>query len=84
MAAFRTALGNVIFTEAAEITYAEIIDALSTEYSLRGFYRWAADHPVTKLEHDKLCAGLLVEARKLRLEFDTYLPYGTVFDWHGM
>lgn len=70
--AFRRALDNVLLTEVAENTYAEIIDGLPTRESWRDFNPWRPGHPVDDLKHDKLCAGSREKAREFRSDFDIY------------
>ncbi|OAQ94056.1 hypothetical protein VFPFJ_00164 [Purpureocillium lilacinum] len=67
LAALTRALSNVLSTDRAEYTYAQLIDGLPTrdsELELRSFYPAEEQHPVYK--HEKLCDGARETARRLR------------------
>ena len=66
----RRAILNVLSTDVAELTYAQLLDGLPTRRSLSESYLPMLDHPVHKLGHDKLCGGFLDEARDLRSNVD--------------
>lgn len=70
---FRRALLNILSTDLAESTYAQIIDGLPTTKSLR--YSWSSvkDHPVHVLDHSEVCDGSLEKARSLRSNIDLSL-----------
>lgn len=72
MDAFHRALNNVLLTEVAENTYAEIIDGLPIRESWLDFNPWRPGHPVEDLKHDKLCPGSIEKATELRSDFDIY------------
>ncbi|KAJ3524581.1 hypothetical protein NM208_g12004 [Fusarium decemcellulare] len=76
---FIRALTNLLSTEAAEYTYAQILDGLPTEDSLRESYLRLQDHPVYELNHAELCEGFLEKAREFRAHFD---PAELRFDEH--
>lgn len=67
---FGQALMNILSTDVAEFTYAQILDGLPTEDSLREGYPWMEGHPVNELEHQQLCAGFIDKAREFRIQFD--------------
>lgn len=65
------ALSNVLATDVAEFTYAEIIDGLPTAESFtefRSFYPAEGEHPAC--HHHRLCEGALEAAREARARFD--------------
>ena len=66
----RQAIANVLNTELAEFTYAQILDGLPTQQSLLDSCNWMYDHPVITLKHVDLCDGFLEKARKFRSQFD--------------
>lgn len=69
--AFRQALGNILSTDNAVHTYAQILDGLPTEQSfLEGYVRLDTTHPVFELGHAEICEGFLDKAREFRDRFD--------------
>lgn len=70
-ATFRGALRNILSTDVAEHTYAQILDGLPTEQSfLEGYVRIDKTHPVFELGHTEICEGFLDKAREFRDRFD--------------
>ena len=67
---FRRALLNILSTDLAESTYAQILDGLPTAESLRRSWSPLNDHPVHALDHTEVCDGSLERARNLRLAID--------------
>ncbi|KAJ4310291.1 hypothetical protein N0V84_011043 [Fusarium piperis] len=67
---FRRALSNLLATEVAEFTYAQIIDGLPTVESQNESYPILAGHPVYELDHRELCEGSLDKAREFRARFN--------------
>lgn len=67
---FKQALMNILMTDVAEFTYAQILDGLPTEQSLNDSYVYMEGHPVHKLEHKGLCEGYLDKTREFRSRFD--------------
>lgn len=71
--AFTAALLNILRTNVAEITLAQIIDGLPLEdvaFSLRG-HRYTIEDPVAT--HTQLCPGTLEKAKAFREAFDPAL-----------
>jgi len=64
------AVRNLLATEAAEITYGEIVDGLPTKSSFEDFhYVWKIrDHP--SLQHESICEGAIDTVRTFRDAFD--------------
>ncbi|KAH7125827.1 hypothetical protein EDB81DRAFT_698246 [Dactylonectria macrodidyma] len=67
---FTQALMNILSTNVAGFTYAQILDGLPTEESLLESYVFMESHPVYKLNHSKLCDGFLEKAKKFKAQFD--------------
>lgn len=67
---FTNAIINILATDLAEFTYAQILDGLPTEESVRSGFHFMHDHPVFTLRHENLCEGFLDKARKFRSHFD--------------
>ena len=68
---FRQALTNILSTEIAESTYAQILDGLPTKQSIIDCCGNSVfDHPVWEMEHQDICEGYLEKARRLRSQFD--------------
>lgn len=67
---FKRALRNILRTEVAEFTYAQILDGLPTEQSLSDSYVFMEGHPVYELKHEEICEGYLEKAREFRSRFD--------------
>ncbi|KPM42479.1 hypothetical protein AK830_g4052 [Neonectria ditissima] len=67
---FSQALMNILSTDLAEFTYAQILDGLPTVESFRESYVWMEGHPVYELDHTQLCEGFLEKARQFRDQFD--------------
>lgn len=67
---FRRALSNLLATEVAEFTYAQILDGLPTVESQNESHPRLEGHPVYELDHRELCAGSLDKAREFRAHFD--------------
>jgi len=63
------ALVNILSTEAAEFTYAQILDGLPTEQSLNDSFGPMPGHPVHELKHTTLCEGSIEKARSFRDRF---------------
>ncbi|KAJ4310293.1 hypothetical protein N0V84_011045 [Fusarium piperis] len=67
---FRRALRNILSSDVAEHTCAQILDGLPTEQSyLEGYVRLEG-HPVFELGHTEMCQGFLDKAREFRDRFD--------------
>ncbi|KAM0427355.1 hypothetical protein ACHAQK_012135 [Fusarium lateritium] len=64
------AVRNVLSTEPAERAYAQILDGLPTEQSLRDSLDYVKDHPVYSIEHSDICSGYVEKAREFRSGFD--------------
>ncbi|RBQ72970.1 hypothetical protein FVER14953_07170 [Fusarium verticillioides] len=64
------AVRNVLSTEVAELVYAQILDGLPTEKSLRDSSDYVKDHPVHSLQHAEICPGFVDKAREFRNQFD--------------
>ncbi|KAF5694160.1 hypothetical protein FDENT_1465 [Fusarium denticulatum] len=64
------AVRNVLSTEVAELVYAQILDGLPTEKSLRDSSDFVKDHPVHSLHHSDICPGYVDKAREFRDQFD--------------
>ncbi|KAG7418060.1 hypothetical protein Forpe1208_v004276 [Fusarium oxysporum f. sp. rapae] len=64
------AVRNVLSTEVAELVYAQILDGLPTEKSLRDSSDYVQDHPVHSIQHTKICPGYVEKAREFRNQFD--------------
>lgn len=67
---FHRALANILSTDTAELTYAQLLDGLPTSESFTDSYLWLARHPVYELEHKQLCDGYLEQAKEYRAQFD--------------
>ena len=68
---FCRALRNLLSTDVAVHTYAQILDGLPTEQSfLEGYVRLDETHPVFELAHTEMCEGFLDKAREFRDRFD--------------
>ncbi|CAM1507741.1 Fc.00g045890.m01.CDS01 [Cosmosporella sp. VM-42] len=66
-----TAISNILSTDIAEITYAQIVDGLPLVSVLEDAYGdaiLANDHPIRK--HKALCPGVLEKTKAFRAEFD--------------
>lgn len=74
---FKQALMNILMTDVAELTYAQILDGLPTEQSLHDSFVFMEGHPVYQLEHKEICEGYLEKAREFRSQFD---PSSLLFD----
>ncbi|KAK1766304.1 hypothetical protein QBC33DRAFT_579124 [Phialemonium atrogriseum] len=61
---------NILTTELAEFTYAQILDGLPTQQAIFDSCQWIHDHPTCQLKHEKLCDGFLEKAREFRSHFD--------------
>ncbi|KAI6758791.1 hypothetical protein HG530_011031 [Fusarium avenaceum] len=69
----KRAVGNVLGTEVALLTYAQILDGLPTKQSLldsTGICTGYKDHPVLAMQHNKICPGFVGKAREFRAKFD--------------
>jgi hypothetical protein len=64
------AVRNVLSTKPAERAYAQILDGLPTEESLRDSLDYVKDHPVHSIEHNEICPGYIEKARQFRSGFD--------------
>jgi hypothetical protein len=66
----KQAIQNILTTDVAEFTYAQIIDGLPTTSSFRDFHilRRSSDHPVQY--HPTLCEGTMDRVRDFRSKFD--------------
>lgn len=67
----RQALMNIISTDLAEFTYAQILDGLPTQQTILDSCQWTRDHPACQLTHDKLCDGFLEKVCEFRSGFDS-------------
>jgi hypothetical protein len=67
---FRRALRNLLSTDVAEHTYAQILDGLPTEESYLESYPRLETHPVVELGHVEMCEGFLDKAREFSDRFD--------------
>jgi hypothetical protein len=69
---FRSALTQLLGTDLAEHTFAEIVDGLPTKASFSAFHRHfnKTDHPIFALNHTELCPGVIEKTRQIRDEFD--------------
>lgn len=67
---FTNAIINILGTHLADFTFAQILDGLPTEQSVRAGFHFMHDHPVFTLRHKNLCEGFLDKARKFRARFD--------------
>jgi hypothetical protein len=76
---FYRALSNLLSTDLAEHTYAQILDGLPTEDSLLESSPYIEGHPVFELEHNQICEGFLEKARR---RCDALDPYDLQFDEH--
>ncbi|KAI8711170.1 hypothetical protein NCS52_01492600 [Fusarium sp. LHS14.1] len=91
---FANAIMKVLATDLAEFTYAQILDGLPTEKSVRTGFHFMHDQPVFTLPHENICEGYLDKARKFRARFDAselsfeplgqnppryYIPPATIF-----
>ncbi|KAF4336803.1 hypothetical protein FBEOM_9337 [Fusarium beomiforme] len=63
------AVRNVLQTEVAELTYAQILDGLPTEKSVNDSYPFIEDHPVYTSKHTDICPGFIDRAREFRAQF---------------
>lgn len=82
---FQRALMNVLSTEVAEYTYAQILDGLPTVKSLRESYVFMSGHPVHEINHEQLCPGFLEKAREFRAQFnpsDIYIEQSVSQKFH--
>ncbi|KAG4253671.1 hypothetical protein FPRO06_10584 [Fusarium proliferatum] len=64
------AVRNVLGTEVAELVYAQILDGLPIEKSLRDSSDYVRDHPVHSLQHAEICPGYIDKAREFMKQFD--------------
>jgi hypothetical protein len=64
------AVKNILSTESAEVTYAQILDGLPRSQAIKESLQYVEDHPVYALSHNEICPGYLEKARKFRDEFD--------------
>lgn len=64
------AIGNILSTEVAELTYAQILDGLPTERSLWDTFDYVQDHLVKNIGHNEICPGFVEKARNLRTKFE--------------
>jgi hypothetical protein len=67
--ALNRAVGNVLRTEIAEHTYAQILDGLPTVKSVTDSYPYLKDHPVLTINHVDICPGFVELARDHRSAF---------------
>ncbi|KAF7563701.1 hypothetical protein G7046_g391 [Stylonectria norvegica] len=67
---FLQALSNILATDVAEFTYAQILDGLPTVQSLTESFSYIRGHPVLEMNHAGLCEGYLEKARDFRSQFD--------------
>jgi hypothetical protein len=69
---FERALRNVLSTETAQMTYAQIIDGfpiVSVARDTRG-YGVDSEHPIFQENHDKLCPGAWEKMKEFHSSFD--------------
>ena len=64
------ALINILSTELAELTFAQILDGLPTEQSLFESCDTIYDHPVCQIRHINICEGYIDKAREFRSQLD--------------
>ncbi|EXM02754.1 hypothetical protein NOF04DRAFT_22340 [Fusarium oxysporum II5] len=64
------AVRNLLSTEVAEVIYAQILDGLPTEKSLRDSSDYVKDHPVHSIQHTEICPGYVEKAREFSNQFD--------------
>ncbi|KAH7486446.1 hypothetical protein FOMA001_g5154 [Fusarium oxysporum f. sp. matthiolae] len=64
------AVRNLLSTEVAEVIYAQILDGLPTEKSLRDISDYVKDHPVHSIQHTEICPGYVEKARDFSNQFD--------------
>ncbi|KAH6885399.1 hypothetical protein B0T10DRAFT_577079 [Thelonectria olida] len=62
------AVKNILYIDVTEFTYAQILDGLPTEKSVRDSFSWPKDHPALTASHEELCPGFIDKARKFRAE----------------
>ncbi|KAI5459331.1 hypothetical protein BGZ63DRAFT_390730 [Mariannaea sp. PMI_226] len=67
---FRKALSNLLSTELAERTFAQILDGLPTLESADDSFIVLGGHPIREINHIEICDGFLEKARQFRSEFD--------------
>ncbi|KAB5547036.1 hypothetical protein GE09DRAFT_1129682 [Coniochaeta sp. 2T2.1] len=69
---FKTAISQLLATELAVLTFAQIVDGLPTKASFREFHlRFnKTNHPVYALDHDELCPGVVEKTREIKDSFD--------------
>ncbi|KAI1331896.1 hypothetical protein F5Y16DRAFT_359527 [Xylariaceae sp. FL0255] len=67
--AFNLALSNLLHTEVAEYTLAQIVDGLPTRLSFSQSHRWSPlDHPA--LSHENICSGALEKTLQARADLN--------------
>ncbi|KAM0350887.1 hypothetical protein HYE67_000893 [Fusarium culmorum] len=76
---FCRAFSNLLSTDIAEHTYAQILDGLPTEDSLLEGSPYIEGHPVSELEHTPICEGFLEKSRRMHAALN---PYDLQFDEH--
>ncbi|EXK44450.1 hypothetical protein FOXG_04052 [Fusarium oxysporum f. sp. lycopersici 4287] len=64
------AVRNLLSTEVAEVIYAQILDGLPTEKSLRDSSDYVKDHPVHSIQHTEICPRYVEKARDFSNQFD--------------
>ncbi|EXM14985.1 hypothetical protein RAB80_006731 [Fusarium oxysporum f. sp. vasinfectum] len=64
------AVRDLLSTEVAEVIYAQILDGLPTEKSLRDSSDYVKDHPVHSIQHTEICPGYVEKAREFSNQFD--------------
>ncbi|KAK3377450.1 hypothetical protein B0H63DRAFT_218904 [Podospora didyma] len=70
------AISNILSTEIAEVTYAQVVDGLPLASAVNdAYYLTENDHPV--LGHKELCPGVLEQTRSFRAAFN---PTALLFD----
>ncbi|RFU28610.1 hypothetical protein B7463_g7714, partial [Scytalidium lignicola] len=67
---FMQAVSNILATEVAKFTYAQIVDGLPTVDTWTKYQVRMETHPVFQLNHVHLCAGALEKTRNLMSHFD--------------
>lgn len=70
LASFKIAITNILNTENAEQSFAQIVDGLPTKSSFYELHTTSKDlgHPVST--HVTLCEGVVERTRQLRTNFD--------------
>lgn len=68
--AFKNAATNLLSTEIAELTYAQILEGLPTEQVVIDGYTFMEDHPVFTLKRETVSGAFIQKARDFRSRLD--------------